>query len=193
MFAGPRSIATLRTRLITPALAAAYGKRFASPSRPVFEAVTTIAPPPLRRSTGTLARMPSTAARRFTSIARSNTSMSIVSTWPEPRTPALSTTIPSRPSRSASSTAATFTASSVTSPTSGLTAPTPSNTERTPSVRSTATTLWPRSTSRSTVARPMPEAEPVTIATGVPTSLFVRTTRGSLTAAPSNHEGAPHG
>jgi hypothetical protein len=154
-----------RTRLRAAALAAAYGQRPGSPPRAVTEALTTTAPPPRWRRAGTSARSPRTTARRLTSRHSSKRARSSVSRGPDTLRPAFRKAASRPPNRScAAATAASLVASSVTSPATAhvlrLSSQSIDSAER-----STATTRPPMRVRCSTVARPIPDAAPVTTVT----------------------------
>jgi hypothetical protein len=150
-------------RLMTAALEALYDQPLGSPARPDVDPVTTIEPPSTRRSAGNAARMPSTTARTFTSMTRSKRSTGSRSTRPKPGMPALRNTPWRAPNDSvAARTISSLVSSRVTSPVTPTTRSTPAVHRRASAARSTATNEAPSAWRRSTVARPMPEAAPVT-------------------------------
>ena len=128
----------------------------------------TIRPPPRRLKAGTAARMPSSTPRTLTSIVRSKISIGIVTMSPLAGTPAFKI-IASKPPNSlcARETAALFTSASVTSPSTIRTRFSLASSFNSTLGRSMITTDPPLASKASTVARPIPEAPPVTIETRV--------------------------
>ena len=155
-------------RLIAAALAVLYGHILGSALMPDVEAVTTMRPPPRRRSAGTAARIPSNTPRTLTSRTRSKTSMGKVRMSPLAGSPAFRIMASSPPnSPSANATASSLVAASVTSPPTARTRGCCSTARKASLGRSTTTTDSPAASKASTVARPIPEAPPVTIETRV--------------------------
>ena len=141
---------------------------------PDVDAVTTIRPPPRRRSAGTAARIPSSTPRTLTSRTRSKTSIGKVRMSPLAGSPAFRIMASSPPnSPSANATASSLVAASVTSPPTARTRGCCSTARKASLGRSTTTTDSPAPSRASTVARPIPEAPPVTIETRVLFTWFI--------------------
>src|SRR5829696_5332262 len=147
-------------RACTAPFDALYAARCCRPVQPPMDPVFTIAGRSERRRYGSAARLVRTMPSTLTWKTRRNSSSGLSSTVPRAPTPALLTRTSSPPKSSAArSTAARADCSSLTSVVISST----------PVVgaagfKSREATRAPRATSSSTVARPMPEAPPVTTA-----------------------------
>ena len=167
---GAYSIAAVRVSPRTPCLLALYGDANGAPRSASVDATLTIAPRP--RIASSSARIASHVPRRFTATMRSHSSTgySWVFAWPPP-TPAQFAAQSSRPqvwiaSRTTVRSALSFATSAATKRTSAPSAPSAETTASPPSASmSDATTRAPMPASSSAVARPIPDAAPVTTAT----------------------------
>ena len=157
------STAMTFVRASTPPLLAEYAAAHGCPASAAVDAVFTMAPPPASSRAGMAARQQAKVPVRLTASTRSQVSKSCSWVRAVRRIPATLATTWRAPNRStAVATAASETAGSLTSPVTSTTA-SPARSHLVATSR--ATTCAPSATSRSTVARPMPDAAPVTRAT----------------------------
>src|SRR5829696_2580504 len=150
----------------TPAFAAAYSTaRYGPRTSPATEDTFTIEPPPRRRIGSSTAWMPNMTPRRLTSSTSPQRSEDVSGKFGGRWPPALLTSTSTSP---AVSTTRRQSSSHATSAMHGVTAPSRSETTSSSpscsSSRSVARTCAPSAANASVVARPMPQAAPVTMA-----------------------------